>query len=152
MANSDLTLKNEVRVFTRYSEAVLDNQDLDTVISRAKNHIRTKKGITEDNFDWYADQYREEALFWYTCVFSKVITGELDSQTVQVGAIDIDSLLAQDDGEVTTWVRKAQSALRTLDTGGDYPHGVAITSPTRENRVYGDDGADTDTTGQEDLL
>lgn len=152
MATTDDELKAEVQAFCA-AAAVLDdadedddgNSDLDAVIERAKTHIRTKKDITEDGFDWYADQYREDALFWFTCLFSKVAIGELDGEQVQIGEIDMGSLLANADGETTEWARNAQSALMTLDTGGDYPFGVGATTVTRDNRTYGGDSTGTGT-------
>jgi hypothetical protein len=131
MATDDSSLKTEVEEFAGHVS--------DTVLSRAKRHIRAKKSIEDDSFDWYSSVYREEALFWWTCLFAKVSTGELDSQSIAVGAIDVDTLLAKDDEEVTQWFRKANSAMRNIDTGGDHPHGTGITSPTREDREYGGD-------------
>lgn len=146
MATSDTELKSEVRVFTDYTTAILDSDELDTVIERAKRHIRSAKGIDDSGFAWYDTVHRENALFWWSCLFAKVVVGELDSQTIQVGAIDIDTLLANDDGTVTTWFRNATKAMRQIDSGGDYPFGTGITSPIRDNRTYGGDG-----TGDSDL-
>lgn len=131
---SETELKAEFRVITGYSTAAMPDSDLDAVISRAQKHIRSKKGL-QAGTDWYADVNREEALFWFTCLFAKVATGELDAQTVQVGAIDVDTLLANDDGDVTTWYRNAVGALRALEPGAT----AGITAPTRDNRVYGGD-------------
>jgi hypothetical protein len=144
MASSDPELKQEVQDLAGYVS--------DTVLTRAKRHIRTEKGITDSNFDWYASIYREEALFWWSCLFAKVATGELDAQNVQVGAIDVDSLLANDKGEVTTWFRQASQALQNIDTGGDYNYGFGISSPTRDDRVYGGDDDGTGDTADEGLL
>lgn len=139
MATSDTELMNEVRLFTDYDVNVLPREDLKTVVGRAKQHIRVRKDIASDTFDWYATADREEALFWLAALFAKVSVGELDSGDIQVGAIDIEGLLASDDGEVTTWAKNSQIALRAMDSGGDYPFGVGITAPLREDRIYGEE-------------
>lgn len=127
-------LKAEFRVITEYSTDIMSDADLDAVMSRAKKHIRAKKGL-QAGIDWYGDVHREEALFWFTCLFAKVATGELDAQDVQVAAIDVKNLLAKDDNDVTTWYRNAMSALHALEPAAT----TGISAPERENRVYGGD-------------
>jgi hypothetical protein len=139
---SKAELKSEFRVIAGYTESELSSQDLDTVISRAKKHIESKRSL-EQSPSWY-EGHHEEALFWYTCLFSKVAMGELDSQQIQVGAIDVDALLAKEDDDVTTWYRNAVSALRSLNPDGS----TGISGPERANRNYGDDSGGGDGTIQ----
>lgn len=127
-------LRAEFRVITGYSKDTFDDVAFESVLGRAKKHIRSRRDIP-DNYDWYADVQSEEALFWYTCLFAKVATGELDSQSIQAGAIDADTLLAKDDDDVTTWYRNAISALRSLQPE-DAAGGTRV---ERENRTYGSD-------------
>lgn len=141
MASNDSELKSEVRLFTQYSTAILDSDDLDSVVSSAKRHIRSKKDISDSNFDWYSNVHREDALFWYTCLFAKVATGELDGQDVQVGAIDISSKSAQEGDEATIWVKNARDAVRRIDGGSDLENEFGIRSTSREDRVYDEDEA-----------
>ncbi|WP_372611627.1 hypothetical protein [Halomonas sp.] len=144
MASSDDELLGEARIQTGYSTRTLDDSEFLGVLSIAKRHIRTRKAIEEvwSEDDWYANQYREEALFWFTCLFSKVATGELDSQTLQVGAVDAKSLLAKENDDVTTWFRNARTALKSVEPGENtesgFGHGIGGVS--REDRLYGDEG------------
>lgn len=142
MASSDTEMKAEVRGFVGYSTSVLSAEDMDLVLSRAKTHISAKKDVP-DGFDWYSTASREEALFWYSCLFSKINIGEIGSGDIEAGAVNLEGLLAADgSGDATTWYRNAKEALWNIDTGGDYPFGVGITSPTREERVYDDSDDD----------
>lgn len=139
MPTNQAVLKEELRTFTGYSELTLTDADLSVVIQRAKKHIRTRKGLDE-SFDFFATDQAEEALFWWACLFAKVSTGELDSQTVQVGAVDAKTLLSQDGDEVVAWLRNARLALRSLEGSIEgMTMGTGITSPTRDGRDYGDD-------------
>lgn len=144
MASNDNTLQSEVRVFTSHSVATLTADDMDTVFKRAKRHIRSRLNL-EPTYDFYQNDKREEALFWFACLFSKVSVGQLDAQTVQVSAVDAETLLAKDDDEVTTWYRNAERALNSIKPDGeDNVRGMGITSPTRDGRVYGEDGDSSD--------
>jgi hypothetical protein len=135
--SNDTTLKEEVRVITGYDTITLSSDELDTVLKRAKRHIRTRKDL-EQSFDFYAEASREEALFWWTCLFAKVSAGELDSQSINVAAVDVDTLLAKDDDEITQWYRSAMLAMRSMTPAGeDYPGETGITSPQRDGREYG---------------
>jgi hypothetical protein len=142
MATTKPELKQEVRVFTDHSHERLSSDELDTVVERADKHVRSRKDI-EDTYDLLGDSNGEEALFWFACLFSKLKTGELDAQTLQVGAIDVDTLLAEEGDEVVTWLRNARLALRSLDTDDDdvLRYGTGITAPTRGSEV----GSDEDT-------
>lgn len=141
MASSDVELLQEIRFQTGYlTDAVLDDTAFESVMSVARRHIRTRKAIEQEwtEADWYDNQYREEALFWFSCLFAKVATGELDAQTFQVGAIDSKSLLGSDDGEVTAWYRNAERALGAVEPGEqtNSGYGFGIGRPAREDRRY----------------
>ena len=99
MASSDTELLPQLRMQTGYSEPVLDQDDWDAIFGIARRHIRVEKGITQDwdEADWYEEQNREEALFWFACLFAKVATGELDSQSVSVGSINQKTLMSKED-------------------------------------------------------
>lgn len=149
MASTDSELKAEVKNFIGDSVDALSTDEFDQAFNSAKRHIRVRKNITNDDFDYYSTVHREDAMFWWTCLFTKVATGELDAQQMQVGAIDIDELLARDEGTVVTWLRNALTALKAVDSGGDNPYGTGITSVTRENRSY--EGGAGGGTGDSDL-
>lgn len=151
MAQDEPELKTEVRDFTQYTTGVLSDSGIDTALSRAKRHIAVRKNVSFANFDYFQTEQREEALFWLTCLFAKVMTGELDSQKVQIGAVDIDDFQSNDDGNAVIWAQNSERALAAIDSGGDNPYGVGITSPEREDRVYGGDDTGGTDAGLEDL-
>lgn len=136
MASSDSELENEVRQFTDLDETILGTIELQGVIERAKRHIKIRRSLTDAQVDWYENPKQEDALFWATCLFSKVATGELDSQTISAGALDAKTLLAKDDDEVTVWYRNMEQSLRRIEAINSF----GITSP--ERRTYGDDEED----------
>lgn len=134
MVTTETELKADVREMTGYtSEQVLSTDGLDTAYRRAKRHIRIEKSYEAD-LDWFDVEFpeREEALFWFTCLFAKVQTGELDSQDLQVGAVDTNSLLAKDNDSVTMWYRNASGALKSLKADRI----MRSASPARSDRTY----------------
>jgi hypothetical protein len=131
---TETELKDDVRQFTGYtSPKVLSEDGLDTAYRTAKRHIRVQKSLSAD-YDWFNSDNpaSEEALFWFTCLFSKVETGELDSQGIQAGAVDQDTLLAKEDDDVTTWYRNAHKALNSLKATNI----IMSLSPSRSEREY----------------
>jgi hypothetical protein len=123
-------LINEVRVFTGYDTNVLHDDAFKTVVKRARKRLQNRCGL-DSEFDFYddtAEDGRQDALFWWTCLFAKLATGELDSQELNVAAIDIDNLEA----ETTRWFREALAA----ETGIGDTYRMGITGPTRTDREY----------------
>lgn len=133
MANSIDGLKAEVRDIagTKLSDGALD-----TAIERAKRRIKIQTG--QQSVDWYASTEAEEALFWTTCLFTKIADGELDAQTFRSGSIEFEHLSSEEAGE---WAKNSQQAIDALAASAG--SAFAITAPTRDDRVYGeDDGGD----------
>lgn len=139
MATSDQELENEVRGFTGVDEAVVSTEDFQTVLSDAKRHIKIRRSLNEEELDWYGEDAQQEALNWATKLFLKVAAGEIDSQTIAVGAIDHGTLLAKDDNSVTVWFRNMESALARIKPETSY--GVTST----ERRTYGTADGEVDT-------
>jgi len=134
MIDTETNLKAQVREFTGYqSELQLSSDGLDTAFDRAKSHAVTERSIGPD-FEWFNTEFpqRQEVLFWFTCLFTKVETGELDSQDLQIGAIDQGELRSNDDGNQIFWYDKATSALESLQPEKVYQ----IRSNTRSSRDY----------------
>lgn len=134
MVSNETELKDDVRELTGYtSTKVLSTDGLDAAYRTAQRHIRVKKAL-DSGFDWYNTDKpaRQEVLFWFTCLFTKVQTGELDSQGLQAGAVDHNALLAKADDDVTTWYRNARSALESLKATSI----IQSSAPTRDGRVY----------------
>lgn len=137
MASTDDELIAALRVFTNYSTTVLSASEFQTVVDRAKKHIRAERNITDSSFDFYAGLHSEEALYWYTGLFAKVAVGELDSNAVQVGAVDINDLQAEDDGNAITWLENAEGAVAQMEGGDASASGTDIRRVQRDGRAYG---------------
>lgn len=135
MSNDEYILKRDVRELTGYtSDDELSDSGLNAAVRRAKSHIKVARGLPRQ-FDWYDGDFpeREHALFWFTCLFTKIQVGDLDSQTVSVGSIEADELLAKDEGAETQWYRNAQKALRAI--GGEET-GYGASNVVRADRNY----------------
>lgn len=143
MATSDTELESEVRVMTGYDTAVLPPSQFQTVISRSKSFIENRRSLEDLDIDWYGNPRAEEALYWGTCFFAKVKTGELDGQNIAAGAIDLDTLLAKEDDEFTTWLRNALNASRSLNPTGDFGVRGNARTGTSGSRNYGGDTGDS---------
>lgn len=134
MVSNESELKQDVRQLTGYNTGLsLSDDGLDAAYRSAKRHIRVRASL-DPTFNWFDQENpaAQEALFWFTCLFTKVQTGELDSQDLQIGAIDQKTLLANDDGSVTIWYRNAESAIDSLDPSAV----LKATSPSRSDRSY----------------
>jgi hypothetical protein len=145
MVSTETELKDDVRELTGYtSTKVLTTDGLDAAYRTAQRHIRIKKSL-DSNYDWYGSEKvaAREALFWFTCLFSKVKTGELDSQGLQAGALDADVLLAKDNDSVTTWYRNARDSLQSIKSSNI----IQSTSPSRTDRDYEPDSYDSESGG-----
>jgi len=144
-------LKADVRQQTGNTDtATLSSDALDTAYRNAKRHIRVRNSLPhESQYEWFDPEFpaREDALYWWTCLFAKVQTGELDAQEVQVGAVETDSLLAKDDDDVTQWYRNARTVMRAVSPGQAF----AISNPGRDDRVYGADDSGTASSLTDDL-
>ncbi|WP_144797666.1 hypothetical protein [Halorubrum depositum] len=140
MATDDTTFKSEVRAFTGIEVSRISEEEMDTVLSDAKRHVQLRASLNDAEVDWYGDPAQEEALNWATKLFLKVAAGELDSQTVQVGAIDHKALLAKSNNEVTIWYRNMENALRRIQKP---EASFGLSSVARTDREYGVDDEDT---------
>lgn len=128
---------------TGYDTAVIPTDDFQTVISRAKSFIENRRSLADSSVDWYGNPRAEEALYWGTCFFAKVKTGELDGQNIAAGAIDLDTLLAKEDNEFTTWLRNALNASRSLNPTGDFGLRGNARTDTGGERDYEDGGGES---------
>jgi hypothetical protein len=137
--STETQLKKDVRQMTGYThEQALSPDGLDAAYRNAKRHIRVRKSLPpEVDYDWFDTDKpdREEALFWWTCLFTKVQTGEFDSQAIQMGAIDQNTLLSKDNDSVTIWYRNAERAVRSIGESGLF----SSAAPRRPAREYEED-------------
>jgi hypothetical protein len=144
MFSNKIELQHDVREFTTYPEAVLSDNGLETAYKNAKRHIRIKKSLAVD-YEWFDPENAkaQDALYWWTCLFAKVETGELDAQGLQTGAVDANELLAKDDDSVTVWYRQAESALDSIKAEDMF----RASSPARGGRTYEAGSYDVGNTG-----
>jgi hypothetical protein len=112
MATNKTELRLEIQDFGQHEVETLSDQELDTAISRAQRHLSIEADL--DSPSWYSKPLQEDALFWTSMLFTKVITGALDSKAVAVGGIDEGELLAKSEDEVTTWYRNYENAKERL--------------------------------------
>ncbi|UBF20339.1 hypothetical protein HCTV-8_gp14 [Haloarcula virus HCTV-8] len=139
MATDDTTFISEIRAFTGIEASRISSEEMDAVLSDAKRHVKLRASLNDAEVDWYGDPAQEEALNWATKLFLKVAAGELESQTVQVGAIDHKSLLAKSDNSVTLWYRNMENAIRRITKPGA---AFGVSSVARTDREYGSDTED----------
>ena len=141
MVSSDYELESEVRAFTGHREDLISSQEFKSVVQQAKRHIKTRRSLRDSEANWYTEPALEEALYWAVCLFSKVAVGELDSQTVQVGAIDHKTLLSKEDDDVTIWYRNFERALSKVNPESSF----GVRSVGR--REYGSDNEEDSSGG-----
>ena len=145
MFSDETELKSEVREMTGYTSVkVLSDDGLDTAYRNAKRHISIRKSLAAD-YVWFESDKgaAQDALYWWTCLFCKVQTGELDAQDLQAGAVDKSVLLAKSDDEVTMWYRQASGALESIKASSI----IRSTSPARTDREYVEDTFDDQSGG-----
>jgi len=137
MADTDQDLMDEVREITDYTDAVLPDNKLTSVVSTAKREVQ---GVADANIsDWYTDRDAELALFWTACLFCKIKAGELDGVTMSLGDMETESLKsagdAEDDKPVIWYERAMQYSRRKTPEGGSFGH----RSMSRTGRNYDTD-------------
>jgi hypothetical protein len=119
MTESDLELTDEVRKFLDNDEITISDEQLRVALRRAKNHIVSRKRSLNrpSNVNWYAaGEPFEEALFWWTCTFAKIITGELDAPSGSIGDIETQTLKTKN----TEVYNRAVEALDRIDADGRF--------------------------------
>lgn len=89
MATDDASLKTEVRAITDYDSGILTTSDLQEVLNIAKEELRANKN--DGSLDFYGDIRAERTLFWLTCIFAKVKTGEIDGATFEISELQVES-------------------------------------------------------------
>lgn len=117
MANSDPELIDEIRAFGQYRDEEISDSEIETAISRAKTDLSNQ--VQLDTKNWYEFPKLEDALFWASMFFSKLITSSLDAKGISSGALTEKELLAKADDDVTEWYRKYQNKLEALSTSAD---------------------------------
>lgn len=133
--HSEHEFLKEVREMTgNTSDLALSDDGLKSALASAKRKISIAKGLDAEH-NWFgpnSSQAEKDALFWFTCLFTKIETGELDAQDLDAGAISEDTLTATNDGDYTQWYSNAVSAMRSFN-----PSDVFVSrSASRRGRDY----------------
>lgn len=140
---SDADLKTQVRSMTDYSTAVLSATKLDEVVATAKAELMAEVGDTTLTF--YGDINAERALFWTTCLFTKIKAGELDGVPMSLGDIEFDALRMQGEygSGAVVWLQNAQQYTNRLATSNDAARYGVRSIDRGESRSYGGDDSGT---------
>lgn len=134
MATDDTSLKAEVRAITDYDTVILDDTGLQELVSLTKREIQSSKN--NEDIDFYADLQAERTLFWLTCLFAKIKTGEIDGGSFSISELDVDSSGSSNSFYFDNFWRNYHSL------GGGRPRGHL--KGQRSNRTYEYDNSATD--------
>ena len=130
MAQNDQELIEEVRSLTGYSERIIPNSDMQSLIQISKEDIR---GLSSSEIpDIYDDKVAERATFWTVVMFTKIFVGELDAPNFKIGSISVDSMPRRD--IVRVWYRQLDQYVKRLSSG----RAMGIVNPRRTAREYDD--------------
>lgn len=127
MAVDDTTLKAEVRALTDYGQAIISGDDLQEVVDITKRELHADIG--DDTVDLYANLNSERALFWLTCIFCKVKSGELDGVSFSIGELDVDSYNPHTG--VGLWIDNFWKHYRAMEGGAPVGH-IKANRPDRD--------------------
>lgn len=135
MAIDDNTLKAEVRALTDYTEVIISDTDLQEVVDLTKRELQADVG--DESFDFYEDLNAERALFWLTCIFLKVKSGEIDAPSFSISEISVrQSNFTERHG---IWMDNFRKHYRAMDGGAPVGH----TRGNRPDRNYDFDNSAT---------
>lgn len=135
MAQSDSELVDEVRVLTGYDDEVMfSDSDLDSLVQIGKEELRSYWNLPEFEFYRRGEENTldaDRALFWFTCIATKVRAGEIGSVELTIDSLET----AQYDGQFSYWFRNFQQ--RAASAGGASGVGPANIQVSRaEERSY----------------
>lgn len=140
MADTDAELIAEVRSLTGYGTGVIPGDDMESLLSVAKDEILLE--TEEDDLDWYNDRPAERALYWLLALFTKIRTKEIGSAGFSIGELEQTPL----QGAESFWLGQFHRHLWNI--GNATPFG--ITSVSRTDRTY--DGTTSSAVEPDDLL
>lgn len=130
MATDDPSLISEVRTLTDYNSSILTDGDMQNIVSLAKREIEGELG--EEVSDFYSSILTERALFWLTCLFSKIKVGELEGLTLAVAEIEVTQI--PDEDRANYWARQFERRMRQAQADSM----SQLRNIERSDRVYGD--------------
>lgn len=132
MADTDQELISEVRALTDYGTLIIDQSEMQTLLTIAKDEIRSSLGAPDLTFYGEETADADRALFWFLCIASKVKVGEIGGLN-----IDADDFAAQqpESYQNSIWFRQYQQKFSAAEAqlGGS---GAASTTIERDGREY----------------
>ncbi|OYR54903.1 hypothetical protein [Halorubrum halodurans] len=135
MAVDDNTLKAEVRALTDYGVTIISDDDLQEVVDLSKRELLADIGTQE--VDLYDDLNAERALFWLSCIFLKVKSGEIYAPSFSISELSVrQSNFTERHG---IWMDNFRKHYRAMDGGAPVGH----TKSNRPDRAYGFDNSAT---------
>lgn len=88
MADNDTELISEVRAFTGYTSSdTFTDSDLQELVDIAKEELRAEFGDPDFTFYQSGQHDADRALFWFTCLATKVRTGEIGGISIEINEI-----------------------------------------------------------------
>ena len=136
MASDDTAIKAQVRGLTDYDEVILSDPDLQEILDLAKAEIRASIG--DESLDFGQSIQAERALFWLTCIFSKVKGGEMDAPSFNIGELSVRQSNMTERHNI--WMDNFWKHYRSIEGGSPVAHITA----SRPDRTYGFDNSATD--------
>lgn len=137
MATSDDELIQEVRSFTGYTSTnTFTDGELWGIVDVGKEEIRAEIGQPE--FEFYrtgetTTLSADRALFWFTCIGTKVHTGELGSISLTVN--DLESGQANE-STYNYWMSQFATRMSSARTSHSEDSGASTTLMERTDRSY----------------
>jgi len=132
MATTDSELITEVRALTDYPSDVMSDAEVQELIDIGKEELRAQ--FSNPSYTFYTgDQSADRALFWFTCLGTKIKAGEIGSVNLEVGDI-----LAQKpaQGHYDIWFESFESRVKEAESEVGDVAGPAQTELERDNRTY----------------
>lgn len=137
MATSDTELITEVRSFTGYTDTnTFSDQDIQELVDIAKEEIRADIG--DPNFTFYQTgatntHNADRALFWFTCIGTKVRAGELGSISLTINDLESGRAHEQD---YQFWFSQFSTKMSSARTSHSAESGAASRQIERTDRSY----------------
>lgn len=133
MADSDYELIQEVRGLTDYHPDVMSDSDIRTLINIGKEELRARLGDPEFSFYETETHSADRALFWFTCIATKVKAGEIAGINITVDQIEAST---SNLGQYDYWFESFRERLSEAET--QVGATISQTLIERDNRSYGD--------------
>jgi hypothetical protein len=129
MATNDTELIAEVRLLTEYDESIIPTTDMESLVALTRRELSADLGSTIPDF--YSDLSSERALFWLTCIFAKVKTGEIEAPEFSIGELKVqrDSMGQQS----SLWFNNFLKHYRGMSGGAPVGH-IKSNRPDRDYR------------------